>query len=479
MAERIWVTAGAPLEDGRGWRLWYSWTETEDFRPEPVGVTLRGDPVSVQEDWRTLPSVAGYARRMGILTLQLPAGSPGDEYELRVPERGDRLPLRWRPLPSTVGEGVSFLMASCFWRYDDKEGAYASAMRDLQARMLPKPAFKVLMGDQLYLDWPVPWLTGKPVLEMFAGRYETYWGDDAYRDALCALPTYYACDDHEFWNNYPELQPQLPYTWKAGSRETSRKTAKELYELYQHGANPDGARFFGFRVDPVSFFVADPRSERTAFKGEGPPSFFSAEQWSALETWAQEIAGPAVLVIGQPLFQKPGDWKDLTLSNFEEDYWRLCGLLEDVQSGRRGDGRRHDVLVLTGDIHTGRYAAATIKEAPGAGPVREFVASPASLVGPYLHEHKPNQPPALVRSPSGRPGRTWEIVVRKTDEAPSVDNNVGAVTMSPGTNGRIRFDLDLYRVRPYDRWDYLHRVFGGGPRTTGARRIFHHEVELQ
>jgi PhoD-like phosphatase len=481
MSDELWITAGAPLEGGRGWRVWYSWPRG-DFKPARIDVRRRGRKVECCQHWAPLEPILGYPRRMGILTVKLAAPESGVPYDVRIPERRGLPPLAWHVLPTQIGEGVSFLIASCFWRYDDKEGAYAAGMRDLQRRLMPKPAFKFLMGDQLYLDWPLTWLNAKSPLEMFSSRYEAYWGDSIYRELLASSPTYFACDDHEFWNNYPEWQPQLPYTWATRDRQASLEAARALYHGFQHAANPDKARFFSFRVHPVSFFVADPRSERTPFDTESP-RFFSDEQWSALEKWADDLVGPGVLVIGQPLFQKAGDWKDRSLANFADDYGRLGRLFEEIQTGQRTSGRRHDVLVLTGDIHTGRYSAATIKESPAAGLVHEFVASPASLVGPFVKTHKPNEPPSRIRLPYGGRERNWEVVVRRSDDSPSVDNNVGAVTMSRGTNGRVRFRLELHVVRAYDRWTYLHRL---GPRSAfgrvrapGApRRIFTHEIEL-
>jgi hypothetical protein len=472
MAEEVWVTAGAPLEGRQGWRIWYSRVGAGEFEPGEVTVSRHGTPVAHTSSWHQLDAVPGYARRMGVLTVGLPKGSPAGTYDVTVPERGERPPLRWQPLPSEIGdERVSFLLGSCFWRHDDKEGAYADGVRDLRKLISPTPTFRVLMGDQLYLDWPLGWLTGKPPLEMFASRYEDYWGDETYRELLAALPTYMVGDDHEFWNNYPERQPQLPFTWTAGVRSRAAEATQALYHVFQRAGNPDRSRFYSFRIDPVSFFVADPRSERTPFKVP-QPRFFSDDQWTALEAWAAALTGPGVLVIGQPVFQKPGDWKDRSLANFEAEYGHLCELLEGIQSAD------HDVLILTGDIHTGRYSAATVAQRDPGRPIHEFVASPASLVSPYLPTHKPSEPPSRFRAHGPGGDRIWEVVVRRTAESPSVDNNVGAVAMSRGNNGRIRFELELWRVRAFDKWSYLSRGLG---RRKPARltRIFHHEIELR
>src|SRR4029077_18702551 len=102
-----------------------------------------------------------------------------------------------------------------------------------------------------------------------------------------------------------------------------------------------------------------------------------------LSHWQQNLKGPGILVIGQPFFQKDGDWKDHSLSNFPDDYGRLLNLVEQSVRGKNAEGRPHDILILTGDIHSGRHARAVL---PGGRFVHELVASPASRIGPFLTE---------------------------------------------------------------------------------------------
>src|SRR4029450_11070427 len=80
------------------------------------------------------------------------------------------------------------------------------------------------------------------------------------------------------------------------------------------------------------------------------------------------------------------------------------------------------------------------------GQIHEFVASPASLVTPYLPPwgHKP-EPPA-DRLTLNR--RTW-VIKESTRLSATVDNNVGLIKIAPGRNGRTRFTLQLWRVRPF------------------------------
>jgi PhoD-like phosphatase len=442
----VWVVPGAPLEGGRGWRIWYSRAGRDSFEPAAVHVSHTGKAEAVSTAWTLLDAVESVDRRMGVLTVTLDVPSPGATYDVVVPELDGSGPVRWRTLPARLDEGVSFLLASCFWLPNDKEGAYGAAVRELTR--LTNPAFKLLIGDQLYQDYPQNWLAPKSSFSLFADRYEEYWGNGAYQEVLQATPNFFLCDDHEFWNDFPERQIQLGRTWTDGARAECERAAQSLYGLYQRAANPDGASWYRFSIDRISFFVADSRSERTLFDVESP-HFFGDEQWEALEAWAEELKGPGVLVLGQPLFHHDGDWKDHSLSNFRDDFGRLCALLAGVLA-RADSGARHDVLILTGDIHNARYTVATVAGVAAPPNVHEFVASPTSRVGPYLTEAVAKPPPTKINARhEGRP-ITWTVVLPESDVVPTVDNNIGSVTASLGNGDSVRFELTIWRIRPYD-----------------------------
>src|SRR5439155_5582929 len=94
-------------------------------------------------------------------------------------------------------EGLTFLVASCFWRDDDQYGGgYAGVVQDIVKKQ--KPAFKMLIGDQIYHDWPTPDLDSGTPLELFAARYEEYWAALGYQDVLRCSPNFFIGDDHEF-----------------------------------------------------------------------------------------------------------------------------------------------------------------------------------------------------------------------------------------------------------------------------------------
>ncbi|MDR4483233.1 MAG: hypothetical protein R3B95_08425 [Nitrospirales bacterium] len=53
------------------------------------------------------------------------------------------------------------------------------------------PHFKLLLGDQVYGDWPNAWDLGDEGIELYAKRYAQYWGDGAYQEALQTCPNFF------------------------------------------------------------------------------------------------------------------------------------------------------------------------------------------------------------------------------------------------------------------------------------------------
>ena len=195
------------------------------------------------------------------------------------------------------------------------------------------------------------------------------------------------------------------------------------------------------------------------------------------------LDGPGVLVLGQPLYAHSGGKKDRTLPDFQADYSRLAALIESTLRGA-ADQPAHDILMLSGDIHVGRYAVGRISGIAPTGEVHELIASAASRIAPDMKTPTPHEAPTkLLLPPDGRT-RPWEVTTLMTSSMPTIDNNVGLVRMSRGTTAptgqeRVRFQMQLWRVRPYDSRTILKRLLPL-PKPQGPLiRIFETEVELR
>lgn len=447
----LWIVPGAPLMRGRGWRIWCSHKGEGSFSPPQCIVRHNHATVPSQSEWTLLSRVPGLQRRMGMMTLTLKTPGPpeGAIYQVTLSANHQSQVFNWWTMPYQVtAQGVTFLFASCFWHNNDREGFYRTGLQELG--QLAHPQFKLLLGDQVYGDWPNAWDLGDEAIELYAKRYAQYWGDTCYREALQTCPNFITCDDHEYWNDYPEKQIQLPQTWDPKNRKKYGKGAEALYYQYQRCLNPGEARWYSFLIDPVSFFIADTRSEREVCNKKGTSHFMTVEQWEALETWQQTLQGPGILVLGQPLFQKDGNFTDHSLSNFKKDYARLWRVIERSLGGENAHGKPHDILVLSGDIHTGRYAEAhgPFPEAPFGVP--EFIASPAAMINPG--NNKPEAPPEKIRVLPNAEGEesVWRIDPQTNIGIMTIQNNVGLVRMVPGNHvggtPRMRVELELWRL---------------------------------
>jgi hypothetical protein len=395
---------------------------------------------------------------MAVRELRIADAEPGTLYEVTIPEAGR--PALWRTLPDALPDtGASFLIGSCFWLNDDKEGFYPAAVKELVQR--ERPLFKILMGDQLYADVWAPLPTSVP--EGLAKKYERYWGDTAYRELLAACPTLVTCDDHEFWNDFPQPQMQVPLSWKRFQPKTT-DALTALLDAYQTALNPGARRWTSLAFGGVGLFIADTRSHRT--RDDDPHArLMLEEQWDALEAWAKELRGPGVLVLPQPLLKAGGSKTDRTLLDFRESD-RLGAIFERALGG----ADPHDILILTGDIHTGRLSNATIVGLSGT--ISEFVASPASRVTPNLPPW--GQKASKLNDKLTINRRIWHI--EADGRLPTTtDNNVGLIRIAPGRNGRTRFSLQLWRVRPYQT--AVGRIFKRKP-AKGAQPI-HDPIELE
>jgi hypothetical protein len=471
LVDDVWVAAGAPLDGGAGWRVWYSWRGGGPFAPAPVTVRLPGgppEPLTPDPDPHLI-DVEGSERSFAVHKLQLQNPSPGTRYQVDIPEAPGP-PLVWRTLPDRLPpQGLRFLLSSCFWINDDRDGAFAAGIRELVRRH--DISFKFMTGDQLYLDVPLHLKPTNP-RERFIRRYGEYWGDELFRDVLLRCPTMVTSDDHEYWNDFPRRQAQVAVTWTRKLRDESERAARDLYAAFQTALNPEAKPWFELDLPPVSFFVSDSRSERTDIKGPSPRTM-SAEQWDAMDAWVARLTGPGLLVLSQPLFKEGGSPTDTTLVDFP-DITRLASVFEAALTGRTGDRKPHDLLILTGDIHTGRLSRGVAVNLPDTRAVYEFVASPASRVTPHLPPwgQKPSELPGRLKVA----GQTWEIAERA--HAPTVDNHVGLVSLTPFANRRVRVQLQLWHVRPYVRWS-PRQAFRRSPRPTTDIRPIHDPFELE
>ena len=104
------------------------------------------------------------------------------------------------------------------------------------------------------------------------------------------MPELVSCDDHEFWNDFPEPQMHVPFSWQRYAPDNGA-ACTELYDAYQASLNPGGRRWTSFRVTPISFFIADTRSNRTR-DTDPHAALTTEEQWRDLESRGRPSSRP-------------------------------------------------------------------------------------------------------------------------------------------------------------------------------------------
>jgi hypothetical protein len=333
----------------------------------------------------------------GIFEFDAPFSASREACHLGVCLDGmHRQTLATRPLPASVATApfgeFNILLVSCYDQSQDISGRIIDVLRSRGLR----PDLTLLMGDQVYLD--IPTLKNLPqdsaaLLRIFESHYWKNWTrfrqpqtrtGSAYGGVLAMAPWAAVPDDHEFWNNAPHCSPVVQNSWTETGRQAWKQAALACLKAFQWPAqHPDGRAFtpgdaLVFDIPPLSFFLADTRSQRSAFTGAGSRTLSDAA-WAQFEKWRRDLKKNnhyGVLLSGQPLLDEAagffeGRIADFTLPNYG-DWPRWSRALEELAE----DGMH---LLLTGDVHYGRVSEVTDRRRQDRA-FLEVIASPMSLV---------------------------------------------------------------------------------------------------
>lgn len=338
-------------------------------------------------------------------------------------------------LPRFGDRPLAVLLGSCYYKKRDR--GVASLMKEITREV--QPDLKFLCGDQVYLDFP-SFLLGIPYnrrlqARLFLSKYLQNWGDPQRLGAVLKEgATWFCADDHEYWNNFPNAATLISATWNECGRAQYRRIAGSLYDSFQNDS-PQNAPCRKFRIDPLDFMVVDTRSGRR----RGDSKFMTSDGFHTLTDWIENLQGPGVLVIGQPLFMEPhtghGGWfrrrlVDRNLADYRQ-YDRLANSLI------RG---KHSILVLSGDVHFPRLAQA-VRSAEGRRSIYEVIASPAALVfGNHSQtECAPDWFPAKPNAPS-------RLRVRTSRASRYAGDNLATLEFSQ-VPGQVRVKLKYWYVQ--------------------------------
>jgi hypothetical protein len=351
----------------------------ENFDPAAVVLQYGSNQIPLPDNWTFFVTDDG-TRRMRYQRVTVQHLTERTNYPLqllvggvvRATGRVKTIPYR---LPTAGESPFTVLLGSCYYARDDKAAAVQQTYFQLPAAA--KPDVKILCGDQVYLD--SPWydflnpLNGYKWLQSRSfDVYASSWGAGP-KDAIRWAPmlsdgaNFFCSDDHEYWNNAPDIGLDVPYfTLTKKGRDQWWKMARQLYTIFQ----TDAGRPLTFKVAPLSFCIAETRYDR----GPDGSNLMPPEAMNAIGKWARDLDGPGVLVVGQPFFEDAhgslGQLKDRGLPDYAEQYQQLRNLLSNSN---------HTIVILTGDVHFGRFAVATLRPELGTK-LYEVISSPLQLV---------------------------------------------------------------------------------------------------
>ena len=342
--------------------------------------------------------------------VRLRARGPGQSHRIGISVAGQSIELRTSSLPAAVPAlldgSFNLLLCSCYYQPEDAGGLLGRIV----ARLPVKPHLTLMAGDQVYLDLPLleDLPEHEPALSQAIGdKYRRNWLSDnlgvaGLQPVLAQAPTACIADDHEFWNNYPFRQAQLPNTWHDGPRGRWAAAAQALFEDFQIGGPPAGPGAAGagaptvnapasrrIDIEPLMILLLDTRCSRQA-EFNGDASLMSAAAGQALDAWCADLLDArasgaqrvGVLATGQALFvDRPGDAAkkvaDAELANYPQPFAHLQNTLTTLAAAGV------PVVFLTGDVHWSRIASATHVPS-GNTLLYEVICSPARLIATPL-----------------------------------------------------------------------------------------------
>jgi hypothetical protein len=174
--------------------------------------------------------------------------------------------------------------------------AQVRAISSFEPEGLPKPAFMIHAGDQIYYDFP-KW-NREPRLDSYRETYREAWFEDRFERFFLARGSHYmTMDDHEIVDEFatdlelPQNRRKAPKSATGSSQlpEPKRFQAKRYleaagpaYHEYVHSRHPDGPLYYDFRHGAARFFVMDTRTCRNR---DHDSQMIGKDQMCAFRRW--------------------------------------------------------------------------------------------------------------------------------------------------------------------------------------------------
>jgi len=363
---------------------------------------------------------------------------PGRRYRVVISAGNERLALLVGTLPAgvppTLDGAFNVLLCSCYYQPEDASGLLGTIV----TQIMVQPQLTLMLGDQIYGDLPL--FEDLPaddagVARKLGDKYRRNWtsaqrGTGGLGPVLTRAPVACVADDHEFWNNYPFRQTQLPKTWTAAGRAQWRKAALDLYADYQLAGAAGGTQRID--VDPLRILIVDMRCFRDeAFDRLMPEATLQAiSDWASGLIEAKRNGTPAygMLASGQALFVRAANDSerksvDAEMANYAQFATRVTAEIDRLAD------EGIPLIYVTGDVHWGRVSQG-LDVRNNRVLLHEVIASPSRLIRvPLLDTGKD-----VLNTGKGIFGKA-EPWPRHTEPA--------SVPKDFGSHGRFRLECDV------------------------------------
>ncbi|WP_076998213.1 alkaline phosphatase D family protein [Variovorax sp. KK3] len=351
--------------------------------PARPAFTINGTPTAPDRGDVPKPIRDGQGRNYKGIYAFRPAGA--GPYRVRVQAGGELFEFTTDLLPRELAPhldgGFNILLCSCYYQPLDDRGLLGDVVSQIKLR----PNLTLMAGDQVYADLPLHTFrrprSADEIRTDLGNKYRQNWastalGTPGLGSVLARAPVVCVPDDHEFWNNYPYRQAQIPDTLSGEAFDAWKAASLELFEDYQASdASTDGASRLD--VGPLKMLFLDLRSGRD---NDGdrlmqPPARAAFDRW--IDDLLQGDRSIGVLSSGQALFIGKPNILEKHLADAEMPNYKEFDELS-AQIARLAD---HGVplVYITGDVHWGRVARGT--DLPSRGtPLYEVISSPSCLI---------------------------------------------------------------------------------------------------
>lgn len=323
--------------------------------------------------------------------FDFPASGDGAAHKVAIHVNGAQsFELVVRSLPSDIPDymagSFNILLCSCYYRPNEEKRAQ---LNNIVSRIQLQPHLVLMSGDQVYCDLPT--FENLPNSEpdfsqALANKYFQNWvpvnGMDSVglQRVLDRAPSIFVPDDHEYWNNYPFAQGQIPTTITPSGRNMWTKAARDLYHDYQVGGDPNQANGWS-RVDigPLKILAVDMRSDRD----DNFQNLMSPIGMQAITQWAADLKAAqsnkemvvGVLTSGQALFVDKEPWISRYMQDAEMPNYQQFSSVASLLCNLVDEGI--PLVYLTGDVHWSRVSQAY--DGLNAADFYEVIASPSRL----------------------------------------------------------------------------------------------------